>query len=150
MAIELELNLSEFLRALNATPEAVGDAAKTGMHEVMDDWLRKSRDLAPMKTGQLRRTGFTTEVEGTGIDVEGTISARAVEVADKGKWASKEFNYAYWLHEIYPKKYGDSFKNPTTPGTIPQFLDKPAIDNEDKWMRKIEKEIEEELKQKGW
>jgi hypothetical protein len=54
------------------------------------------------------------------------------------------------LHEVYPKKHGESFKNPTTPGTIPQFLDKPAKENEGKWEKHIEKEIEKELKAKGW
>jgi hypothetical protein len=115
----------------------------------MDEWLIKSRDVAPLDKSTLRK-GIHTDVKGSGIDLTGEITSVAIEVAKKGKWAGQRFNYAYYLHEVYPKKYGESFKNPTTSGTIPQYLDKPAKENEDKWKQHIEKEIEKALKEKGW
>jgi hypothetical protein len=147
--IEISIDLSRFLNAIEEASQIVGDGAKRGLHDVMDEWLIKSRDVAPLDKGTLRRS-MSTDIKGSGIDLTGEISAAAIEVAKKGKWAGQRFNYAYYLHEVYPKKHGESFKNPTTPGTIPQYLDKPAKQNEDKWKQHIEKEIEKALREKGW
>jgi hypothetical protein len=145
--IEISTDLTKFLHAIEEATAIMGDGAKRGLHDVMDEWLSKSRDLAPLDKGTLRR-GMSTDIKGTGADLTGEINAVAIEVAKTGKWSGQRFNYAWYLHES--GKYGESFKNPSTPGTIPKFLDKPAKDNEDKWLKHIEKEIEKELKAKGW
>lgn len=145
----LEIDLSRFISAMEAAPEVAGEAAKTGLHDVLDDWRRESTDLAPLDKGTLRR-GIDTHVDGEGINLDGEVTAAAVEVASRGKWAGRRFNYAYWLHEVYPEKHGPAFKNPTTDGTIPEFLDKPADRNDEKWVRQIEAEIEGALRRKGW
>lgn len=150
MARSLEIDLSKFIRALEAAPEVVGQAAKRGLHDALDEWKADATDLAPLDKGKLRR-GIDTDVNGGGrLNLSGEITAVAAEVAERGKWAGKRFNYAYYLHEVYPKKHGGRFKNPTTPGTIPEFIDKPAVYKGDDWVRGIENEIKDELKRKGW
>lgn len=145
----IDLDLSALIHALEAAPEVVGRAVKRGLHDALDEWKRDSTDLAPLDKGTLRR-GISTDVNGQGLDLSGEITAVAVEVAERGKWAGQRFNYAYYLHEEFPKKHGRSFKDPSTPGTIPEFLDTPAVYKGDDWVRDIENEIKNELKRKGW
>lgn len=145
----IELDLSRFIHALESVSNTVAQAAKTGMHDVLDEWKADAVDLAPLDKGTLRR-GIDTEIDGDGLNISGKVTAVAVEVAAKGKWAGKRFNYAYYLHEVFPLKHGRSFKNPSTAGTIPEFIDTPAIYKGNDWMRQIEDEIERELKRKGW
>lgn len=151
-SIEFSINLSEFAKAIREAPEVAAEAAKRGMHDALDDWKRKAVDVAPLSKGggTLRRSIHTEPIKGEGLALTGEISASAIEVASKGKWAGKRFNYAYYLHEIFPNKHGHSFKHPSTPGTVPDFLDQPAARNGEKWIRDIEKEIIDELKRKGW
>lgn len=139
MAENLELDLSGFINKINTTAESIAKGARTGMHDVLDDWKRESTDLAPMDKGTIRRS-IDTEIEGDGLDLEGSITANATE-----KWGDGRFNYAYYIHEVK----GD-IKNPTTPGTIAKFLDKPAEDNEKRWQKMIENAIEEKIKKEGW
>lgn len=122
---------------------AVADGSKQGVQDVMDEWRRESTDIAPLKTGTLRRS-ISTGVTKQGGKWVGEISASAIEV--KGK---RKFDYATYLNDVYPKKHGDSFRNPTTPGTVPGFLDKPAEENEREWQRTIEAEIKAAIKRKG-
>ncbi|MGF9711626.1 HK97 gp10 family phage protein [Paenibacillus naphthalenovorans] len=151
MARSLEIDMSAFVKALEQAPEIVGEAAKRGLHDALDEWKRESTDLAPLsKGGGTLRRGISTEVNGAGLDLSGEITAVAVEVAERGKWAGRRFNYAYYIHEVHPNKFGKTFKRPSTSGTIPEFLDKPADDNGEKWVRDIESEIKDELKRKGW
>jgi hypothetical protein len=149
---QLELGLAKFAREIEGAAEVIADAAKLGLHDALDEWQREARDLAPLsKRGGTLRRGIDTDVTEEGNDIVGEISATAIEVASKGKWAGKRFNYAYYLHEEYPKETGrKSFKNPTIPGTIPEFIEQPAVFLEDKWMRDIENEIETEMKRRGW
>lgn len=149
MARSFEIDMSAFMDALEKAPEVVSSAAKRGLHDALDDWKRESTDIAPLDKGTLRR-GISTHVEGDGLDLTGSVTASAVEVTSRGKWAGKRFNYAYWLHEEFPKKHGESFENPTTSGTVPQFLDKVAEKNEKKWVDDIENEIKVALKAEGW
>ncbi|MEW9697946.1 HK97 gp10 family phage protein [Paenibacillus sp. SI8] len=145
MARSFEIDISAFLHALDDAGDAIANGAKRGMHDALDEWKRDATDLAPLDKGTLRR-GITTGVSGDGLDITGEISAVAVETDKRGR----RFNYAYYLHEVYPRKHGRSFKHPSTSGTIPEFIDTPAIYKSDKWLRDIENEIKDELKRKGW
>lgn len=120
---------------------AIEDGAMTGTHDVMDDWKRQATDLAPLgKTGDLRR-GIETDVKHNGKTWTGEITSTAVTMR-----GGRRFDYATYLHDTYPEKYGDTFKNPSTPGTIPRYLAVPAEENEAEWARIFEGEIKAALK----
>ncbi|NOU98481.1 HK97 gp10 family phage protein [Paenibacillus planticolens] len=123
---------------------AAGDGARRGLEDVMDDWKREATDLAPLKHGTLRR-GIHVDVDQSSGKLTGAISVTAIE--SKG---GRSFDYAEYIHDIYPQVHGKSFKHPTTPGTIPEFLDKPMEDNEDVWKRELEREIREGLRRRGF
>lgn len=139
MARDFEFDLTKLERALREIPESAYKAAKRGLHDALDEWKQESTDIAPLDKATLRR-GIDTRIDGDGADLAGEISAVAIESSGKGR-----FNYAYYLHEVKGE-----IANPTTPGTEAKFLDIPAEKNEKKWMRGIEKEIEDELKKHGW
>lgn len=122
--------------------DALDEGTRTGVHDVMDAWKRESTDLAPLKTGDLRRS-ITTEVSQQNGKWSGEISASVITVR-----GGRRFDYASYLHDEYPQKYGDSFKHPTTPGTIPRYLEVPAEMNEAEWARLIEGEIKAALKRR--
>lgn len=153
------LDAAKFGNLMQKSAEAMYEGAVRGVHDVMDEWSKESVDLAPLykrksskdkrPSGALRGS-IDTQVKADGRELAGEISAVAVEVARSGKRAGERFNYAYYLHEAYPKKHGTAFKNPSTSGTVPAFLDQPLEENNDKWLKMIEHEIEIELRQKGW
>jgi hypothetical protein len=138
----LELDLSKFSKDLSRAGKTIGKGVKTGMHDVLDDWKREATDLAPLsESGGTLRKSITTELSIGGDTFEGVITANATE---KSKNYGR-FNYAYYIHEI-----GGEIKNPTTPGTIDKFIDKPADENEDRWLKLVEQEIEKQLRRDGW
>jgi len=94
----------------------------------------ESVDAAPIDTSNLRRQ-ITAEVftEGDSTGVE--ITANATR-------GSRRFNYAYYIHE---EDAGGANVNGEK-----KFLDKPALDNKEKWADWIEREIESELRRAGW
>ncbi|WNF06383.1 HK97 gp10 family phage protein [Brevibacillus borstelensis] len=155
MALEFSMDISKLIKGIEKVPETMYEAAKRGLHDVMDEWQQEAIDLAPLykrkgpkdkrPSGTLR-SGIHTSVEGNGHDLSGEIHAAAVEIDSRGR----RFNYAYYLHEIYPEKHGKKFKNPSTPGTIPEFLDTPLEERKREWVRKIEDEIKQELRKDGW
>jgi len=142
MAREFELDLSKFIRDLNGATEAIARGAKRGLHDALDDWRREATDVAPLSEngGTLRRGIETPPIEGDGLNLTGEVVAAAFE-----DWKGQRFNYAYYLHEVKGE-----IKNPTTPGTVAKFLDEPARQHADKWMREIEAEIEREVKKHGF
>lgn len=143
MTKNFEFDVRDLAYKLSRAKNTIGNGVKTGMHDVLDDWKRESTDLAPLSEhgGTLRKSIFTELEMSDGISAEGQIGANATESSrNYGR-----FNYAYYIHEV-----GGSIKNPTTPGTIDKFLDKPAETNEDRWLEMVEKEINKELKKDGW
>ncbi|MEW9700716.1 HK97 gp10 family phage protein [Paenibacillus sp. SI8] len=155
MAKSFELDISAFLHALDDAGDTIADGAKRGMHKALEEWQRDAVNLAPLyvrkgpkdkrPSGALRAS-IHTKVEGDGLDVTGEISAAVVETDKRGR----RFDYAYYLHEVYPQKHGRSFKHPSTSGTIPEFIETPAVYKSDQWLHDIENEIKDELKRKGW
>ncbi|WP_374965509.1 hypothetical protein [Lysinibacillus sp. RS5] len=134
MSAEFTFDLSQLERALRESPDAVGTALLNGLTDVKNDWKAESVDAAPLDTSNLRRQ-ITAEVftEGNGSGVE--ISANATR-------GSRRFNYAYYIHEENAGGKNVSGEK--------KFLDKPAQENQQKWMEWIEGEIESELRRVGW
>ena len=135
-----EMDIRRFLRDFNHVSTTVlGNALETGLNDVMDEWKRESTDVAPLKKGTLRRS-IKAELEGGGLEREGVIIANATE-----RWKRGRFNYAYYIHNVK-----EEIKFPSTPGTIAKFLDKPAEDNEKRWMNILERTLQQEVKRAGW
>lgn len=126
--------IPSYRRKLTATLER---GAKRGLHDALDEWKRLSTDLAPMEYGPLRRS-IKTEVNGEGLDMDGVIAASA---------KNGTFDYALYIHDRYPHS---TFRDPTTPGTIPEFIKKPGDENRDDWIRMVEDEIKAELRANGY
>jgi hypothetical protein len=139
MAMEFEFDIEGLRKMLNSLGTMSSDfrnGAKRGLHDVMDDWLKESRDVAPLGSGNLRKQIHTEVDEAT---LKGTIYGNAVEYSP----GYGRFNYGYWLHEVHTG-------NLSTPGTIHKFLEVPAVANKEKWLRHIESEIKAEVTRKGW
>ncbi|AQU79721.1 hypothetical protein AJGP001_10795 [Planococcus faecalis] len=91
-----------FRQLLLKTPSDITDGAINGLHEALDDWVKRARPKAPEDIGFLR-----SEMK-TQIDIgkfEGTLLSNSYK---------RGFNYAYFLHEVgsrrgyRPKKAGTS------------------------------------------
>jgi hypothetical protein len=135
MAIKLEFDLSPLIDLIEKSPEAAARGAKRGLHDALDDWVREARDIAPVDSSNLQKQIKDQPIKGSGLNLEGTVSANATE-----RWRVGTFNYAYYIHEVTEHAVtGD-----------PKFLDKPAQQNEQKWREWIEDEIKDELKKAGW
>ena len=133
MAKDFELDLGPLRKLIANSPEAAGRGARQAMDDIKDDWVRQSRDIAPLDTGNLRRQ-ITGEVEGQELISKVIVTANA---------AQKGFNYGYYIHE--ENAGGKSLR---TPGTVKKFIDESA--DEAKWQRWLEEEIADELKRAGW
>lgn len=136
---EFKLDLDRFVNDLQATADAINEGAKEGLDQVKDDWVRRSRDIAPLSKGggNLRRQ-INGEVKGSDTVI---ITANATEKSN----GYGRFNYGYWLHEV-----ASNSTNLTTSGTKLKFLDEVSEKEEDKWRRWIEEDIEDAVKRKGW
>jgi hypothetical protein len=135
MAAEFEFDLTPLLRLIERSPEAAARGAKRGMHDALDDWVREARDIAPVDSSNLRKQIKDQPIKGSGLNLEGTVTANATE-----RWRNGTFNYAYYIHEVTEHAVtGD-----------PKFLDNPAKQNERKWYGWIEDDIKDELKKAGW
>jgi hypothetical protein len=129
----IKVDMSAFENGMRALDGRVKRAARDGMHDAMDDLLRRSRDLAPLRKGTLRQTSWS-EVETQGDSVIGEVYYSAVEDGKGGR-----FNYALKLHEM------GEYKNPTTPGTQPKYLERPLKENAENYVEDIARKIREEL-----
>ncbi|WP_102271303.1 hypothetical protein [Cytobacillus massiliigabonensis] len=135
---KIDFDLTRLVRAIERTPDAAARGATIGMRDVKDDWMRESRDVAPLDTGNLRRQ-ISGKVEGAGLNTVVEIEANAM--------TSRNFNYAYYIHEGGMAADGKSLRHP---GTVEKFLDEPAEQNEARWKAMVEREIEEHLRREGW
>lgn len=141
MSRELELDLRGLVRKLDEAGRAIGYVARLSLQDIMDDWKREAINVAPLKTGTLRRSIHYRTRQGTkGVNVTGELTASAIEVSPK--WG--RFNYAYYIHEVK----GDSFKGRVT-GTIGRFLDVPAEQHEAEWMQRLEADIKAKIRGLG-
>lgn len=138
MAIEFKFDISKFRKQLGVTDKMIAAGAKRGLHDVLDEWQFKSRNLAPLDKGTVRRN-IDINIEGNNFELSGQITANAIESSSNSR-----FNYAYYIHEVKGR-----IQRPSTPGTIAKFLDEPAKKNTAKWLKHIESDIEEEIKRRG-
>jgi len=140
MARELELDLTGLMRALEGFEDEAQRSLHGTMDEIKDDWVQKSRDVAPLDDGNLRR-----QIDGT---VEGTGANSKVIVTGNATNSSSEygrFNYGYWLHEEAP-----SSTNLSTQGTTLKFLNEPAQERETKWMQWLEEDLRDAARRRGF
>lgn len=136
--MSFSLDLSPLVRLLEQSHEAAGRGVTTGMRDIKDDWKRAAVDVAPLKTGNIRRQ-INGRVEGSGLESTVEIEANAMN--------SARFNYAYYIHEGHMSADGKSLRHP---GTVEEFLAEPARDNEQRWQAMLEREIREQLDREGW
>lgn len=138
----MEFDFSGFLAMMDIRKREVQEGAKVGMHDAMDDLLRVSRDLAPLDKGQLRRTSGKN-VEATLTGVTGEVYFNATEMDKHGN----VINYALITHELHSGDgySGSRFKNPTTPGTQPKYLERPLKERADRHKQMIADGIRREI-----
>jgi hypothetical protein len=126
-------NETQFKRMLNRLPNELHRAAVVGLHEAMDDWMRRARVVAPEDIGFLKAE-MKTEIDTAAM--EGTLISNA--------YSSSGFNYAYFLHEVGSQKG----YRPRKPGTSLTWLDDTYDENRARTI--MERETEKELRSKGW
>lgn len=131
----ITFDTSAFAKSLDKSIDHVLLGALTGVHDATDDLLDKARNEAPLEEGTLRMTAFS-DVKRNGDEVEGEVVFSAVNESTKGERA----NYALILHEM------ERFKNPTTPGTRPKYLERPLKANAKRYSRMIAAAVRRELK----
>lgn len=125
--MKMEFDFDAFFKSLDWTKVEVRQGAEEGMHDATDDLLRESRELAPLKRGTLRKTSGKN-VDVTPRGVVGEVYFNATEETESGELV----NYALITHEL-----GESYKNPTTPGTQPKYLEQPLMQNADRYKKMI-------------
>lgn len=134
------LDSRRFRQALQQLPNVVAVGAKRGLIDVKNDWVRESVDVAPIDSANLRR-----QIHGTVEMESGANGFVEVEGNATQETGGKRFNYGWWIHE--ENAGGKSLKYPLAEK---KFLDKPAEQNERKWLGWIQEEIDEEIKKAGW
>lgn len=140
MARDLELDLTGLMRALQGFEDEAQSSLHSTMDEIKDDWVQKSRDVAPLDDGNLRRQ-IDGSVEGTGANSKVIVTGNATN-SSRGYG---RFNYGYYLHEEAP-----SSTNLSTQGTTLKFLDEPAEEREAKWMQWLEDGLREAARRRGF
>jgi len=129
----MKFDTAGFTAGMELMQKRAVEAAKDGMHDAMDDLLLRSRNLAPLDKGTLRMTSWSEVSEKDGV-VEGAVYYDATEDGKNGR-----VNYALITHEM------DTFKNPTTPGTQPKYLEQPFKENAERYRDEIAAAIRKEL-----
>lgn len=132
--IGITIDFGTFTVATDAAVRNAKEGAKNGVERATEHLFRKAEELAPLKKGTLRaseRMGISED----GGTISGEVTFGVTEVDEKGN----RFNYALKLHEM------GEFKNPTTPGTHPKFLERPLKENVDDFKRMIAEEIRKGL-----
>lgn len=118
--------------------EATRNSIDAELKDCGDDLLEKAKELAPEKSGRLKRSGYTKYPED---EFHPTANYRSREVGfDTRKHAldsaGSSFNYALIRHEI-PSK--------TTSNGQVKFLETPYKANADKYEERVLKVVTEEL-----
>lgn len=130
MVVEISFDLAKFKRAVQQSPQAIQAALQSGLTDIKNDWKADSVDVAPIDSGNLRR-----QIDGQVTTINGDAGVEMDVPAVR-----KNFNYAYYIHEDKGVTHSGEKK----------FLDVVAKQNESKWARWLEEEIEAELKKAGW
>lgn len=134
MAGEFYFESNGLAQAMERSIDATARGMLNGLTDVKNDWKAESVDAVPIDTSNLQQqiaAKVFTDGDSTGVE----ITANATR-------GSRRFNYAYYIHE---EDAGGANVNGEK-----KFLDKPALDNKEKWADWIEREIESELRRAGW
>lgn len=140
--MNIEFDFSGFLKGIDKSKEALIKAAEVGVDKATDSLLQTSREFAPLDEGTLRMTAGKN-VTTNGDVVEGEVFYSATETSKSGE----RVNYALITHELHSGDgfSGIRFKDPTTPGTTPKYLERPLKQNSDEYREMIAKAIREGL-----
>ncbi|MFR9710261.1 hypothetical protein ACL02P_12705 [Paenibacillus sp. MB22_1] len=131
----IEFEFDELFNGLDRSKKHVRESAKAGVTAAVYSLLDESRNEAPLDKGVLRTTA------GTNIEVEGdTVTGEVFYSATETTKSGERVNYAVILHEM------GEFKNPTTPGTRPKWLERPLKRDAKKYNRMIASAIKKGLK----
>ena len=132
-----ELDLSELDRAFLRSPQIVGETTEDVLDEIKDDWVMEARNIAPLKSGNLRQ-----QIKGT-VKESGMNSSIMVTGNATNRTGNSNFNYGYYIHEL--DAGGDSLR---TAGTEKKFLEKSV--DEAKWQRTLVQRVLTKLRGLGW
>lgn len=142
--MSIDFDFSGFLNGIDRTKETLVKAAENGVTDATNSLLNTSRNLAPLSDGGgvLRMSGHS-EVNTSGDVVEGEVFYSATETNKSGE----RINYALITHELHSGDgfSGIRFKDPTTPGTTPKYLERPLKQNAEVYREMIAKAIREGL-----
>lgn len=112
--MSIEFDFTTMFDALDRTKEHVLESAIVGVNDATDVLLAVSRDEAPLDKGPLRMSA------GKNVTVDGDVVTGEVFYSATEDGNSGRVNYAIITHEL-----GERYKNPTTPGTRPKYLERP-------------------------
>lgn len=138
MASEFHLDISELRRAIESAPEIVGKGTEEAMDAIKDDWVLEARNIAPMKSSNLRKQ-IKGQVRDAGLDSSIVVTGNSINRTG----GAGRFNYGYYIHEL--DAGGNEMQ---TPGTEKKFLEKSV--DERKWQRYLVNKVLSKLRRMGW
>jgi hypothetical protein len=94
MEYSLEFDISDFMNATDEIQRKLAKNLEETMHDAVDDLIRISSNIAPIKVGTLRKS-WKKEVKGYLDTLVGVVTYSAIEESKK----YGRFNYALWTHE---------------------------------------------------
>jgi hypothetical protein len=133
----MEFDFSGVVANMAEATARVQLAARNGVQDSVDDLKRIAVDIAPIDSGDLRRSGHAT-VRQTPGEIVGEVGFRAVDNS-----GGRQFNYAVWIHE---GEYNLGPQSAAAPGTDgydvgDKYLERPLRGEANKYMRWIAEEI---------
>ena len=140
MAGSFSLDMSALIRALEKSPDSVGEGSHIAMDRIKDNWVAEAVNIAPLKKKTLRGS-IAGEVEGESLKSQVIVTANAVNKSKNGK----RFNYGYYIHEGHMAEDGKHLQHS---GTVEKFLEDSV--KETKWHGWLEDEVSDALKKEGW
>ncbi|MHA7964967.1 hypothetical protein ACX93W_12560 [Paenibacillus sp. CAU 1782] len=129
-----DFDTHDFTKGLETLEQRITEGAARGLYDFTQMVHDASRQLAPNDKGTLRRESWT-EYSETPTTLSSEIHFSVSEKDANGK----AFDYALKLHEM------GEYKNPTTPGTQPKFLERPLKENAHKLTEYVAAEIRKGL-----
>ena len=130
MSSDFKIDSRKLERALRRSPRVAGAKVSGTMDEIKQDWVKESRDVAPIDSGNLRRQ-LRGSKKGELLDTTVTVNGNA------GTSIGSGFNYGLYIHEY--NAGGKRVKGEK------KYLDVPAEQNKDKWAKWLEDSIKRSL-----
>ncbi|SEM81678.1 HK97 gp10 family phage protein [Paenibacillus sp. OV219] len=133
--MSFEINLNDVYRGIDFADQRFRAAAERGMQKAMEELKADAQAGAPNLTGELRQRAHV-RVSVSGYSVTGEVSFSLLKKNKRG-WAT---DVALFLHEHR------KFKEPSTPGTGPKYLERPLKAKSARYREIIAQEIAKELR----